>query len=160
MEEKRTVFGYLTQVFVIFGFVMLIMNAFCLLFGESAKEFSAMFALGGQGVPAGISFQLLGVAVLIVVVRFLFFTDTFFKKMSIGARTVGMLGAVIAIIAGFVVAFDWFPANQWQPWVMFLLCFGISFLGSYFVASAREREENRRMEEALRRLQQKEGKAE
>ncbi len=155
MEEKRTVFGYLTQVFIIFGFVMLVMNIFCLIFGDLAKGFSGMFALGGQGVPIEISFQLLGLAVLIVGIRFVFFTDTFFKKMSVGARTVGMLGMVIAIIAGFVVVFDWFPADRWQPWAMFLLCFGLSFLGSYFVTAAKEREENRRMEEALRQLQKK-----
>lgn len=156
MEEKKTIFDYLAQVLTIFGFAMLIMNIFCLMFGESAKDFSALFALGAQGLPAEIAFQFLGIAALTVGLRFVFFTDALIKRMSIWLRTVCMLTAVIGVIAIFVAAFHWFPVNQWIPWAMFLACFGISFLGSYSVTVLRERFENKRMEEALRRLKEKE----
>lgn len=69
-----------------------------------------------------------------------------------------MLTAVVAIIAVFVTAFHWFPADMWQPWVMFFICFGISFLGSYIVMMIREKVENKRMEEALQRLKEREEK--
>ena len=72
MEEKRTVFDYLAQVLLIFGFAMLTLNVFCLVFGDSAKDFSAMFALGDRGIPVQIVFQFLGVSALLVGVRFLF----------------------------------------------------------------------------------------
>ncbi|MDE7298817.1 MAG: hypothetical protein K2N94_08300 [Lachnospiraceae bacterium] len=152
MEEKTTIFDYFAQVLVVFGFAMLLMNVFCLAFGGSAKEVSAMFALGNQGVPVGISFQFFGISVLITGARFVFFTDVMIKKMPVWLRTISMLTAVIIIIAAFVIAFRWFPANRWQLWAMFFLCFGISFLGSYFVMRIKERAENRRMEEALQRL--------
>lgn len=158
MEEKRTVFDYLAQVLTVFGFAMLTLNVFCLVFGNSAKEFSTMFALGDRGIPAQIVFQFLGVSVLLVGVRFLFFTDIVIKKMPIWLRTVCMLTVIVIIIAAFVIAFDWFPANMWQPWAMFLVCFILSFLGSYFVMMVREKVENDRMDEALQRLKEMEEK--
>ena len=159
MEEKRTVFDYLAQVLIVFGFAMLMLNVFCLVFGNSAKEFSTMFELGNQGIPVKIAFQFLCVAALIVGVRFIFFTDIIIKKMPIWLRTVCMLASIVVIIAAFVIAFHWFPADMWQPWAMFSICFGISFLGSYFVMAVREKIENKRMEDALQRLKEKEGKA-
>ena len=158
MEEKITIFDYLGHVLIVFGFAMLVLNVFCLLFGNSAKEFSAMFALGDQGIPAKIVFQFLCISVLIVGVRFVFFTDSIIKKMPVWLRTICMLTIIVVIIAGFVIAFDWFPANMWKPWAMFFICFGISFLGSYFVMIIKERVENRRMNEALQRLKEREEK--
>ncbi|MDE7428323.1 MAG: hypothetical protein K2N00_03475, partial [Lachnospiraceae bacterium] len=69
-----------------------------------------------------------------------------------------MLTVIVIIIAAFVIAFDWFPANMWQPWAMFLVCFILSFLGSYFVMMVREKMENDRMDEALQRLKEMEEK--
>lgn len=158
MEEKRTIFDYLAQVLIVFGFAMLTLNVLCLVFGNSAKDFSAMFALGDQGIPAQVVFQFLGVSVLIVGVRFLFFTDIVIKKMPIWLRTVCMLTAIVMIIAVFVIAFDWFPADMWQPWAMFFVCFSLSFLGSYFVMMVRAKVENDRMDEALQRLKEMEEK--
>lgn len=157
MEEKKNVFDYLAQVMVVFGFAMLAMNLFCLAFGASAREFSALFALGDQGIPAGIAFQFLGISALLTGYRFVFFTDTVIKKMPLWARTACMLGLTVITISAFILLFRWFPVSMWQPWAMFLLCFGLSFLGSCLVVSVKEKAENRRMEEALRRLQQKEG---
>lgn len=152
MEEKKTVFDYLAQVLMIFGFTMLTLNIFCLAFGNSAKEFSAIFQLGSLGISVETAFQFLCISLLITGVRFLFFTDTFIKKMPVPLRTVCMLTAVVGIIAVFVIAFHWFPADMWQPWAMFLLCFGISFLGSCFIMTIKEKAENRRMQEALEKL--------
>lgn len=158
MEEKRTVFDYLAQVLIIFGFAMLTLNVFCLVFGNSAKEFSAMFALGDRGIPVQIVFQFLVVAALLVGVRFLFFTDMVIKKMPVWLRTVCMLTVIVIIIAAFVIAFDWFPVNMWQPWAMFFICFILSFLGSYFVMMVKAKVENDRMDEALQRLKKMEEK--
>lgn len=155
MEKKKTVFDYLAQVFTIFGFAMLVMNVFCLVFGDSAKEFSTMYELGSQGIPVNIAFQFFCISILIVSVRFVFFTDSIIKKMPIWLRTICMLAAIVVIIAVFVIVFYWFPTDMWQPWAMFFVCFGLSFLGSYFVMRIKENTENKKMEEALRRLKEK-----
>ncbi len=156
MEEKKTIFDYMSQIMVMFGFSMLIMNIFCLAFGNSAKGFSAMFELGNQGVPAKIAFEFLCLSVLITGIRFLFFTDIWIKKMPVRARTICMLISIVIVIAAFIIIFDWFPIDMWQPWAMFFICFGISFTGSYFVMMIKEKVENRKMKEALERLKEKE----
>lgn len=156
MEEKKTIFDYLTQILVIFGFSMLVLNIFCLAFGDSAKEISAMFKLGSDGVPLEVAAQFLVISVLITGARMLFFTDSVIKRMSLPARTAGMLITVIIIIAVFISVFRWFPVAMWQPWAMFLVCFGLSFLGSYLVMRVKEKTENQRLEEALRRLKERE----
>ena len=158
MEENKTIFDYLAQVLIVFGFTMLMISIFCLAFGESAKEFSAMFALGSKGIPVEIAFQFLGVAFLIVGARYIFFTDICIKKMPIWLRTICMLAATVIIIAVFIIVFHWFPINMWRPWAMFVVCFGISFFGSYLVMVIKEQFENKRMEEALQRLKEREEK--
>ena len=157
MEEKKTIFDYFSQVMIIFGFVMLVLNIFCLVFGKDAKDISAIFELGDQGIPVEITLQFLCISALITGLRFVFFTDAVIKKMPIWLRTVCMLIFVVIIIAAFIIIFHWFPVNMWQPWVMFFICFGLSFLGSCLAVIVKEKVENKRMEEALRRLKEKEG---
>lgn len=157
MDQKKTIFHYLAQVLIVFGFAMLVLNIFCLVFGNSAKDFSSMFALGNQGVPAGIAFQFLLVSALTIGLRLIFFTDVLIKKMPVWLRTVCMLASVLVVVAAFIVVFRWFPVNMWQPWALFFVCFGVSFLGSWLIMAIKEKTENRRMEQALRRLQEKEG---
>ena len=155
MEEKRTIFDYLAQVMIIFGFTTLILNIFCLAFGASAKDISAIFALGAQGIPTGISFQFLCVSALLTGARYVFFTDRIIKKMPVWLRCICMLTCAVILIAAFIIRFHWFPAGMWQPWLMFFLCFGICFTGSCLFVTLKEKAENKRMEEALRRLKEK-----
>ena len=63
MEEKRSILDYLAQVLLIFGFTMAVINLFCLTFGASAKGFSAMFALGNEGIPVEVVFQFFMIAI-------------------------------------------------------------------------------------------------
>lgn len=158
MEEKRGILDYLAQVLLIFGFAMVMINLFCLAFGASAKGFSTMFALGSEGIPVEVVFQFLAVSVLIVVLRFVFFTDTLIRSMAIWLRTICMLTGIVGIIAVFIITFHWFPVRMWQPWGMFLICFGISVLGSYFLMALKEKEENRQMKKALEQLKAAEKK--
>lgn len=141
---------------MIFGFSMALQSVFCRLFGEAAKGFSAMFSLGGEGLSLMLMWQFLLLSALIVFWRFLFFTETVFKKLSFAGRTAGMVSAVLLTAVVFILLFDWFPADMWQPWAMFLLCFGICFAVSAAVAGRLEKIENRKMEEALQRAKQRE----
>ena len=156
MDEKKTIFDYLAQVMIVFGFSMLVLNIFCLVFGNAAKDISALFELGDQGIPAGITLQFLCISSLIIGLRFVFFTDMIIQKMPIWLRTICMLTFVVIIIAVFIIIFNWFPVDMWQPWAMFFVCFGLSFLGSCLVVTVKEKVENKRMEEALQRLKEKE----
>lgn len=154
MEKEKNIFDYIGQVFAIFGGTVLILNLFCLLFGESAREVSQMFSLGSSGLSVSVMLQFFGVSILIVVLRFLFFTDRVIKRMSLFGRTISMFAGVLIIIAAFIVLFDWFPINMWKPWLGFLVSFGASVGISTGISLVKERLENKKMTEALERLKQ------
>lgn len=152
MDEKKTIFDYVTSTFTTFGFCVVFLIFFCLTFGEEAKEISSMFSLGSRGLSTATMIQFLAVSVLTSLIRFLFFTDMIIKKMPIVGRTVCMVLSEVGIIVIFVLCFDWFPTDMWLPWAMFILCFGLCFLVSAAVTIWKEKVENRKMEEALAKL--------
>lgn len=158
MEERKTIFDYAGQVFIIFGITICVLNIFCVLFGENAKEYSTMFSLGKEGLSVPVMMQFLLVSACTTANRFLFFTEIFIKNMTIPLRTVCMVAVEVGVIAVFIIAFGWFPADMWLPWVMFLLSFGICFILSFAVTVIKTRVENRKMEEALERLKKQEEK--
>lgn len=154
MEEKKTIFDYIGQVFLLFGIIIGILNIFCVLVGEDAKAISTMFALGSNGLSVQTTLQFFLVSVCIVIAKYIFFTDRVIKKMSMVIRAVSMVSVVLIIILIFILICGWFPVDMWQPWLMFFLCFGVSFAVSMAVMILKERMENRKMEEALARLKE------
>ncbi len=154
MEKEKTIFDYMGQVFVIFGGTIVILNVFCLLFGESAQNFSTMFSMGSEGLSVATMMQFLLVSVLITFWRFLFFTDKIIKNLSLAIRTVGMFIAVVVTIVLFVILFGWFPVGFWQAWLGFFVSFLISVAASVGVSVLKEKSENEKMTKALERLKE------
>lgn len=156
MEEKKTVFDYCGRVFITFGFSILVLNIFCILVGEAARDVSSLYALGRDGLSIATMMQFFGVSVCITGFRTLFFTDGIIKRMSVTMRTVCMLLCVIGMILICAAGFGWFPVDMWQAWVGFFISFAVCFLGSFVITLRKERTENRRMEEALQKLKERE----
>ncbi len=155
MDERKTPLNYLKEVFTVFGISILILNALCLLFGEEVEGYSTMFALGKDGLTCATMLQYFLVSVCTVFLRFLFFTDTVIRKMSVIARTVCMITVEIGVIALFILVCGWFPADAWLPWVMFFISFGICFVVGMICTMINERMENRKMQEALERAKKR-----
>lgn len=155
MEEKYTIFDFGNQVFCAFGFSMLVMAVFSRLVGDEAKEISALFALGDEGVPVNVIWQFFEVNILISVFRFLFFSEKIIRHMSIIKRTLCMLCSIILTVALFVYFFGWFPFDVWQAWLAFFISFGICFVISLLIMRWKEKLENRKMEEGLKRVKEK-----
>lgn len=152
MEERKTIFDYAAQVFIIFGFSIAVLNLFCIVVGEYAQDASAIYSMGKEGLSTATMMQFFGVSVCITGFRFLFFTDRIIRQMSITVRTVCMLLAIIALIVLCTLMFGWFPVDMWQAWMGFLVTFGVCFVGSMTITQLKEKTENRKMEEALQRL--------
>ncbi|MGC6174694.1 hypothetical protein [Lacrimispora sp. 38-1] len=155
MQNKKTIFDFLVQGFCLFGVTVVILNVICVMIGDSAKEISSMFSLGGEGLSAETMLQFLIVSLLITGARFIYFNDVVVKRASIAVRTAMLLITVIAVIAVFIYSFGWFPVNMWQPWVLFSAGFGILFLSGTAITYLKEKADNRNMEEALRKLKER-----
>lgn len=152
MEERKTIFDYLGEVFMMFGITMMILIILALCFGEKAQTYSTLYTFGNKGLGLATMLQFFVALIIITGLKHLFFTDILIKNMSMAARTVSMLACVLAVIISFAICFDWFPVDMWEPWVMFFLCFGICFGVSVGITVLKERSENRKLEEALERI--------
>lgn len=154
MEERKTVFDYMGQIFVTFGFSIVVLNIFCVLVGEDAREISTIYSMGKEGLAVSTMMQFFGVSVCITALRAFFFTDKIIKRMSVAMRSVCMLTSIVVIVVICAVIFDWFPVAMWQSWAGFFITFALCFVGSLFLMTLKERTENRKMEEALQRLKE------
>ncbi len=152
MNRRETVFDYVKQILFVYGFTILTLNIFCLLFGESAKDFSTLFSLGNQGLSGATMLQFLLLSAIIVTLRFIFFTDGLIRRVPLAIRTIALFALIILFMMFFIYWFGWFPINMWQPWVMFFLCFGLCAGISTLLTFWKERLENKNLEEALERL--------
>ena len=158
MESRKTLFDYLGQTLVVFGFSTIVLDMFCLLVGEDAQSISTIYSLGKDGISVTTSLQFLGVSACITGFRFLYFTDTVIRQMSVIMRTICMFVSIIILIAVCAVMFDWFPVNMWQPWMAFFLTFLSCSAASLLLMSLKEKTENRKMEEALNRIKKEQGR--
>lgn len=156
MDNKPTILDYLSQMFMIFGITVLLLNVFCLMFGESAKEFSEIFSLGSSGLSAKTMLQFLLAIAITIVFRFAFMTDVIIKKMPLAARIIAMFTAVFLNIVVFIILCGWFPVNNPTAWVMFLISFAVSCTVSTAVSLCNERTENRKLAEALKKFKEAE----
>ena len=73
MKRNNTIFSYMEQIFMVFGFTVLCLVVFVRLFGISAQEISTIYELGEVGLTVGTLLQFFLVSVLIVTLRYLFF---------------------------------------------------------------------------------------
>lgn len=156
MDKNFSVLKYLSQVFMIYGITTGLLNVFCIFFGTSAHGLSTIFSLGNAGVGVATSFQFLLAVFLIVGFRMVFMTDILIKKMPLAARIIAMFASAFAVIIVFIFLFDWFPANYPIAWIMFIVCFVISCIVSTLLSVLAEKQENRRLEEALKRYKEEE----
>ena len=154
MDKNFSLLKYLSQVFLIYGITTGLLNIFCILFGTSAYGLSTIFSLGNAGVGVATSFQFLLAVAVIVGLKLIFTTDILIKKMPIAARIIVMFAGAFATILVFIFAFDWFPADMPIAWIMFIVCFVISCGASTAISVLAEKQENRRLEEALKRYKE------
>lgn len=152
MKKEENIFDYAGQVLMVYGFSILCLNVFSLLFGESAKEYSTMFAYGNNGLSINTMLQYLLMSVIIITLKFIFFTDKLIKNMPMAWRVICMFVLVFVSIVLFILWFDWFPVCDVIAWVMFLVCFVASIIASTLICILKEKTENKKLEQALLKM--------
>lgn len=152
MIRKNTIFDYLTHVMVVWSISMLSLCLFCFLFGQEAKGYSSIFALGNAGLSLAAMMQFFALAIIITGLRWVFFTDIFVKELSIMVRSIFMFTGAIVSVGIFAAVFGWFPVDQVLPWGMFFLCFFVCAAVSVAVSVMKEKSDNRKLQEALERM--------
>lgn len=154
--KKNSIFDFFTNVLVIYGVTIIIMSLFCLGLGDDAKAYSTIFSLGSEGLSVATCFKFLLLNVIIVIFKWIFFTDMLIKGWSTIARTISMMGLVIVLVGIFALVFKWFPVDMPVAWISFLVCFLVCTIVSAAVSVAKEKSENKRLQAALDKLKESE----
>ncbi len=154
MDKNFSVLKFFSQIFTIYGVTTVLLNIFCILFGTSAHDFSTIFTLGNKGVDVATSFRFLLVISVITALRFIFMTDILIKKMRLAIRIVAMFTGAFATTLIFIFMFDWFPSDMPLAWIMFIVCFILSCSIGTIISVLAKRQENRKLEEALKRYKE------
>ena len=152
MLQKRTIKDFMVQVMIIWGIANMSICLFCSIFGEKARENSSFFALGREGIPIPTLIQFFFFAIVVTGIQWLFFTDLVFRKMSLTMRLIAMLICIPVAGRIFAIAFRWFPVREPKAWISFLICYGVCAVLSVFVSAKSEKEDNKRLQDALERV--------
>ena len=153
MENNKTIFTYISQVFATFGIILLLFVLFGLTIGDSTKEYSSLFTLGSQGFSTATILQLFFLAVIISLAQITFLTDRWIQNLALILRNILFFTTVILTIVIFVILFDWFPIDDLSAWAGFALSFAASTAASVAISRLKEKTENKKMEQALGRMQ-------
>ncbi|MBO4450262.1 MAG: hypothetical protein J5777_06725 [Clostridiales bacterium] len=152
MEDRKTIFEYISQLFTTYGIIVLIFIVINCFIGNEARSVSTLFSLGSAGLSSATLAELLLLAFIITVAQNVFLSDILIKNMALIVRNILFFMTVMIAIAVFVILFGWFPINEAGAWIGFLVSFAVCTAVSAFFMRLEERAENKKMQEALNKL--------
>ena len=152
MEDRKTIFEYIAQLFTTYGIMVVIFIVINLVIGDNARSVSTLFALGSDGLSAAMLLELLLLAFIITAAQNVFLSDILIKDMALIVRNVLFFLTIMIAITVFVIIFGWFPINEAGAWIGFIVSFAICTAVSAVFMRLEERAENKKMQEALNRL--------
>ena len=152
MDEKKTVFDYIIQTMATYGIIVVIFLVFNSIIGDNAADVSSLFTLGREGLSTATLLELLFLSVILTVTRTVFLSDRWIKNMPIFLRFVLSIASIMICIIFMVIIFKWFPIDDPKSWLGFVLSFIISMIISVWITRLKEKTENEKMQEALKRF--------
>lgn len=149
--------SFIKDTMIIFAVDILVLVVMTYFFGEMAREVSTMFRLGGKGLALETIMQYFLSAAVIAGLKNLFFSQRIFKNMMMLWRTVGMLLAVVVSMVCFIAIFGWFPIDNVEGWIGFVVSFGLCFGVSAGGMILKTHIQSRKYDELLKRYQNRRG---
>ncbi len=156
MEDKKTVFNYISQLFAIYGVVVAIFVAISLIIGNEAGSVSTLFSLGSTGLSARTLIELFILVVIVTIDDNLFHTDLIIKNMPLIVRNILFFAVIMVTTTVFAAVFGWFPLNDIGSWIGFIVSFSVCAVFSSFLMRLEEKAENKKMQEALNNITKRE----
>ena len=155
MDKKRTIFDFLGSVFMIYGITVTLLIGITYFLGSIQNSGNTMLVLGNIGLSTTLLLQFLFISFINIGLQYLFHSDWFIKEGSHRLRTALMLISILLVMSLLIHLFNWFPKNDWLPWLLFFSFFILSSIVSILVISWKEKLENKQMEEGLKRFKNK-----
>ena len=156
MEDNKTIFSYIGELFSTYGIIMLMFVILNLILGDIAKGYTSFFEFGSGSFSTNTMLQLFLLSVIICIARNLFLTDKWIKSMPIVARNLAFFITVTVTIIIFVFLFAWFPADDITAWIGFIVSFAVCSTIGVLTSKLKERAENKKMDQALEKFKNEE----
>lgn len=152
MEDRKTIFEYIAQLFTTYGIMVVIFIVINHFIGDEARRVSSLFTIGSAGLSSAMLLELLLLAFIITAAQNIFLSDILIKDMALIVRNILFFVTIMVAIAVFVIIFGWFPINEAGAWIGFIISFAVCTAVSAVFMRLEERAENKKMQEALNRL--------
>lgn len=149
MEDNKTFFNYISQVFATFGMIVLIFIILGIVVGEQIRMYSSLFEYGKGGLSMSTLVQLFVFAIIISAGQVLFLTDKWIKNMPIIWRNVCFFSVVIIVLTSFCIKFQWFPITDRKAWIGFIVSFLVCSAIGIIISRIKEKAENKKMAQIL-----------
>jgi magnesium-transporting ATPase (P-type) len=136
-ERKNTIFltELLRRFSVIFSLAIVAISVMGFIVGRyssEARDFSALFVPGKDGLTFNAVFQIVCLSLVMSVFSLLLFSDFVQIKMRFFFRGLLLLLATLAASSVFAAVFKWLPNSDPLSWLCFILatifCFAVSFM--------------------------------
>ncbi len=152
MEDRKTIFNYISQMFSIYGVMIVIFVVINLIIGDNAGSVSTLFSLGKTGLSTATLLELLLLTLIVTAAQSIFLTDVVIKNMALIVRNILFFATILVAITVFASVFGWFPLTDPAAWIGFIVSFAVCAAVSAFLMRLEENAENKKMQEALNRL--------
>ena len=152
MEDRKTIFNYIGQMFSIYGVMIVIFVVINLIIGDNAGSVSTLFSLGKTGLSTATLLELLLLTLIVTAAQSIFLTDVVIKNMALIVRNILFFATILVAITVFASVFGWFPLTDPAAWIGFIVSFAVCAAVSAFLMRLEENAENKKMQEALNRL--------
>ena len=141
INETLTTFGILIAVFAILTFFV----------GEEAAGVSSLFESGNLAVPVKSIFQLLILSFLTTIIKNIMYSNYMIKKIPSIFRHIILFILCFIVLVIMILACRWFPSDIKLPWFLTAVAFILSFSSSLVITTIIEKNDNQKMNDALKR---------
>lgn len=130
MENKRTIFDFMSFVMRTFGICICFLLVLTIMANDEMIETSSIFIFGNDAISITVLLQFLLLSFITTILVFLFTSTYMIRFLSLTTRLILMPIFIILCLGIAIYFFGWFPTGFLLPWILFvvyfLICYGIS----------------------------------
>ena len=130
MENKRTIFDFMSFVMRTFGICICFLLVLTIMANDEMIETGSIFIFGNDAISTTILLQFLLLSFITTILVFLFTSTYMIRFLSLTTRLILMPIFIILCLGIAIYFFGWFPTGFLLPWILFvvyfLICYGIS----------------------------------
>jgi len=130
MENKRTIFDFMSFVMRTFGICICFLLVLTIMANDEMIETGSIFIFGNDAISITVLLQFLLLSFITTILVFLFTSTYMIRFLSLTTRLILMPIFIILCLGIAIYFFGWFPTGFLLPWisfvVYFLICYGIS----------------------------------